>query len=117
MKPHYVGQMAINVENINLEFRCAKCESIREDAEVAGQFPPSELVVKGEALGEQQRHLEALALHGSDREVHQTRRDALMAVVLAREDRADPTHRDGFSIEAYLAIENLDRRNDAAAIE
>src|SRR5271154_5045922 len=88
----------------------------REQAELALDFAPSELVVEREPLGEQQRHLEALTRHRLDTEPHQRRRNLLMPILLQGEDRSDSSHRHRLSIKIDSAIENLDGRDQPPAI-
>ena len=87
-----------------------------QDAEPALDLAPAELVVEGQPLGEQQRHLEALAHHRVDRQPHQCGRDALVPVFLEREDRPDAAHRHRLPVEIDGAVENLDGRNEPSAV-
>src|SRR5260221_10602691 len=70
-----------------------------EDTELALDFAPSELIVKGEAFRKQQRDLEALARHRFDREPHQRRRDSFVPIFLERKHRADTAHWHRLSVE------------------
>ena len=111
------GKVARNLETVDDEtIACVERSGARQDAEIALDLTPSELVVEGQPLGEQQGYFEALAHHGFDRQAHQRRGDALVPVLLEGEDGADAGHRNRLSVEVDGAIENLDGGNQLAAV-